>query len=93
MMERVWRMLRDCLPGGRHGEMSCEDVRVEIFHLLDGDLDPRTRKRVEGHLKMCRHCFSRLEYARMVRRLTREQVTGVRPSAALVRRVRRIGRS
>lgn len=92
MITRMWRMLRDCFTHGHEGEtLSCEDVRAHIFRLLDGDLDDAARRHVEGHLKMCRHCFSRLEYARMMRRLTKEQVTGVRAPAALARRIRRIG--
>jgi anti-sigma factor (TIGR02949 family) len=72
--------------------LDCEQVRRRVHAMLDGDLTPAKRRAVERHLRRCRQCFSRYEFAAMMRRLTREQVTRVRAPAGLRRAVRAIPR-
>ena len=74
-------------PGG----WTCREVRARIDELLSRDLTPAARKRVMTHLTGCRHCYSRVAFARMLRRITREQFpitpTPRRVAATIRRRI------
>jgi predicted anti-sigma-YlaC factor YlaD len=37
-------------------EISCEHVWREISNLIDNDVDPQLRARMEEHFKGCAHC-------------------------------------
>jgi len=56
--------------------MNCADVRDEFSALLDGELEPETRERVERHLAECTECLRELgklkELDELYRTLPRE---------------------
>jgi anti-sigma factor RsiW len=50
-------------------EISCLEVWKEVSNYIDGDLDPELRRRIEEHLKVCRHCTAIVDGTRNVVRL------------------------
>lgn len=47
--------------------LSCEQVIQEIWVYLDQDLKGQELVHVKQHLELCRACFSRCEFERMLR--------------------------
>ncbi|MEK7474473.1 MAG: zf-HC2 domain-containing protein [Candidatus Coatesbacteria bacterium] len=66
----------------------CRKVRDEVFHLLDGRLTAARRRAIQGHLEACPACFSRLEFARIMRQVVRQRVLAEQCPASLVKRIR-----
>lgn len=75
--------------GWKPGGMECEEVRALVHRWLAGDLPRGTRGKVERHLRACGHCFSRFEFARLLRRVTRERFAAPRAPAGLARSLAR----
>ena len=69
-------------------ERFCAGVRGSVNRLLDGHLTPARRQELQRHLKECPCCYSRFEFARLMRRLVRERVLGECCPGSLVARIR-----
>lgn len=78
-MTKAWK------PGG----LECGETRALVHRWLAGDLPPRSRAGIERHLRACGHCFSRFEFARALRRVTRERFAAPRAPRTLVRSLTR----
>lgn len=74
----------------RPGGLGCDAVRAEAWAWLAGDLPAARSARVRRHLAACPHCFSRVEFARVLREVTRRRLGAGRAPRALVRGVRRL---
>ncbi len=68
----------------------CPAIRNMILRSLAGDLSPGERRCLKLHLWLCRHCFSRYEFARLMQMAARKRVAAVKASRRLRARVRRI---
>lgn len=60
MMKWMFKMVR--LP-------TCEEVDQFIYDFLEGQLDPKTVRQVERHLKICKNCQRFIESYRKTRLL------------------------
>lgn len=58
----------------RRHEAICENIRDEVYHLLDGRLPKGARREVLAHLKSCPSCFSKYELERIVRTVVKGKV-------------------
>ena len=47
-------------------EIDCQEVRREMVNYAEGDLTPELAKRIELHLKNCRHCAAVYDGARNI---------------------------
>lgn len=47
--------------------MDCEQVVRLLFEYLDGEVSDEQQRHVNGHLKVCRSCFSRAEFEKRLR--------------------------
>jgi predicted anti-sigma-YlaC factor YlaD len=47
-------------------EIDCPEVRRELVNYAESDLTPELAKRIELHLKTCRHCVAVYDGARNV---------------------------
>jgi len=47
-------------------EISCVEVWQEVSNYLEGEVEPELRARIEGHLKICKHCTAILDGTRNV---------------------------
>jgi predicted anti-sigma-YlaC factor YlaD len=47
-------------------EIDCQEVRRELVNYTEGDLTPVLAKRIELHLKDCRHCMAVYDGARNI---------------------------
>ena len=74
--------------GGHRAGSDCRKVRDQVFHLLDGRLTPARARAIQRHLKACPACFSRLEFARIMRQVMRKRVLAERCPVSLRKRVR-----
>ena len=87
-MTRVKRGARAGPGPWRPGGLGCEEVRAAAWAWLAGDLPAARSARVRRHLAACPHCFSRVEFARVLRNVTRRRFTGARAPRSLARGVR-----
>lgn len=46
---------------------SCEDALSLLAAHLDGELDDATDRQLERHLEVCRSCYSRVEFERLLK--------------------------
>lgn len=46
----------------------CEEVIRQLYDFLDGEIDPNRHAAIEHHLDLCRGCFSRIEFERLLKR-------------------------
>jgi anti-sigma factor (TIGR02949 family) len=71
---------------------SCEDALRLLAAHLDRELDARSRQQLERHLEICRSCYSRAEFEKLLKeRMAELGHEPVRP--ALARRVHTLIRS
>ena len=68
----------------------CPAIRKMIRKSLAGDLSHSERRCLKLHLWLCRHCFSRYEFARLMQATAKRRVTAVKAPRRLRARVRRI---
>ena len=47
-----------------HGDIGCEEALKRLLALIDGELSGEERDDVERHVRICRSCFSRMEFER-----------------------------
>lgn len=47
--------------------ISCEQALKRVFDFIDGQLKDRSREELEQHLAVCRHCFDRVEFEKLVK--------------------------
>ncbi|MBI3140765.1 MAG: zf-HC2 domain-containing protein [Rhodocyclales bacterium] len=67
--------------------MTCEEALHNLVTYLDNELELAERDRLDEHLKVCRACFSRLEFEKRLKdRLT--ETKRAKPTAQLEARVR-----
>jgi len=71
---------------GERRQRDCEGFLALVDEYVDGELEPRQRARVDGHLKLCHSCRSELGLARAARELLRG-AERLEPSRAFVARV------
>jgi anti-sigma factor (TIGR02949 family) len=50
-----------------HGNIGCEEALKRLLELIDGELPDGERDDVERHLRICRSCFSRMEFERRLK--------------------------
>jgi mycothiol system anti-sigma-R factor len=62
----------------------------EIERLLDGELPPELRIKVQEHLSGCNPCMDRAEFRRHLKEMIASKCTGDQPSPELFIRVRAI---
>ena len=58
--------------------INCEQVRSVIYAYLDRELSRSEAKAILEHVQKCKHCFSELEFEKILKRLTRRALS--RPS-------------
>lgn len=68
----------------------CAKIRKNIYKSLEGGLAGNERRCLKWHLWICRYCFSRYEFARLMQIVTSKRVTAVRAPRRLRARVRRL---
>jgi anti-sigma factor (TIGR02949 family) len=68
---------------------SCEQVIQGVWEFLDREMTDESIKQVQVHLELCRSCFSRMEFERLLRDRMRNQTNHGCPEA-LKRRIRAI---
>ena len=66
----------------------CREIREAVHHLLDGRLSPSRKEHLRRHLAVCPPCFSRIEFARIMRRLVKERVCREGCPGHLIKKVR-----
>ena len=52
--------------------IECEEVLRHLFAYIDGELDADLEHEINGHLELCRSCFSRAEFERRLKQHLRE---------------------
>jgi anti-sigma factor (TIGR02949 family) len=52
--------------------IGCEEALKHLLTYLDQELGPVKRREVEHHLDICRTCFSRAEFEKLVKTQLRE---------------------
>jgi mycothiol system anti-sigma-R factor len=75
--------MSDCGP-------ECMEALKEIERLLDGELPPELRIKVQKHLSGCNPCMDRAEFRRHLKEMIASKCTGDQPSPELFIRVRAI---
>jgi mycothiol system anti-sigma-R factor len=73
----------DCGP-------ECMEALKEIERLLDGELPPELRIKVQAHLSGCSPCMDRAEFRRHLKEMVASKCTGDQPSPELFIRIRTI---
>ncbi len=69
--------------------IGCEEALRRLFDYLDHELDGSRRAEMEQHLKVCRGCYSRVEFEkRLKHRLA--TVGAEAPSSDFERRIRKL---
>lgn len=53
--------------------VSCERVRSELSHFLDGDINTPLREAIELHLGLCRYCAALYDSTRNLLALLRDE--------------------
>jgi anti-sigma factor (TIGR02949 family) len=66
-------------------QMSCEEAIARILELLDRELGPADRHRMDRHLETCRGCFSRAAFERRLRARVAETGDTVAPESLRLR--------
>ena len=74
---------------GQGGKRPCSRVRTRVYGLLGGHMSDRKRDEVWRHMKAGGKCFSRHEFARIMRNLVRRTVTRELCPVHLARRIRK----
>ena len=54
-------------------EISCREAWQEISEMIDGALEPEMQRRMEMHLRHCKHCRAVYDGARNVVRLVGDE--------------------
>lgn len=54
--------------------MDCEDYRISLMALLDGEISDSEREAIENHLGSCYHCHEEYEYYRHIHELTMQAI-------------------
>jgi hypothetical protein len=47
--------------------ISCEEALQRVFDYIDEHLQGVSRAELEQHLEMCRHCFDRVEFEKLLK--------------------------
>ena len=71
----------DCGP-------ECMEALKEIERLLDGELPPELRIKVQTHLSGCNPCMDRTEFRRHLKAMIASKCTGDQPPPELFIRIR-----
>ena len=50
-----------------HGDIGCEEALKRLLALIDGELSEEERDDVQRHVRICRSCFSRMEFERRLK--------------------------
>ena len=69
--------------------INCVAVRRDIHRALDRRLTIRRVWQLRLHILLCKRCFSRYEFALLLRKINKRQITAPRAPRALVLRIRR----
>lgn len=67
--------------------MRCEEALRLLATFLDGELEEGEESAVRHHLETCRHCFSRAEFEKKLRKQL-EELRQTSPAASLENRIR-----
>lgn len=56
----------------KNSELNCEQALGQLFAYLDRELQQHDHAAMEEHLKVCKACFSRLEFERLLKSKVKE---------------------
>ena len=70
-------------------QISCSDALAQVFDFIDGHIGAAPRREIEKHLDVCRHCYARFEFERLLKNRVRES-SPVHASIRLRERVQRV---
>lgn len=70
-------------------KIDCEQAIKQIFEFIDHELSDGEHALLEQHLRICKSCFSRVEFERMLKQKM-GALAGEVPTAALSARVRKL---
>lgn len=59
--------------------IGCAEAVEYLWHLLDGELDPRDQVALDRHLAWCLRCCGELAFARELRTMLRERAASPLP--------------
>ena len=62
-------------------ELDCEEVLKRLFEFIDHELAGEEHNALERHLRMCRSCFSRVEFERQLKTKLRALGTDETPNS------------
>lgn len=48
-------------------QISCEEALRRVFDFVDGALQDASLAEMRAHMEMCRHCFDRTEFERLLK--------------------------
>jgi anti-sigma factor (TIGR02949 family) len=66
---------------GAH-EINCEEALQRLFEFIDRELAGEEHDALERHLRLCRSCFSRVEFERQLKDKLRALGTDETPDSA-----------
>lgn len=69
--------------------INCEEALRRLFDYLDHELDETRRAEMEQHLKICRGCYSRAEFEKLLK-LKLAGVGAERPPVEFESRIRKL---
>lgn len=59
--------------------LSCEKVLEIVYEYLDGAVDKNGVANLKEHLDLCRSCFGRVEFEKLLRDHIRQKTTAICP--------------
>ena len=68
----------------------CKTALKDLFDYLDKELDKGNTEEFERHIELCRKCFDRFEFEKMLRDRIRQKAGESSPSPELRKRIQDI---
>ena len=65
----------------------CQVALKSLFEYLDKELDKKNMEDFERHLELCRKCYDKYEFEKILREKLREKAGGEKPSPRLLKRI------
>jgi hypothetical protein len=50
-----------------HNDIACEEALKRVFDYIDNHLEGMTKNEFEHHIELCRHCFDRVEFEKLLK--------------------------
>ena len=70
--------------------MDCKNALAKLFDYLDNELDAPDAEELAQHLELCRKCYDRAEFERLLKARIREKTCSCQPPEKLTARIRDI---